>query len=123
MSLTLRSFSRLELISLIEHAGMFAEPEALKAGWRAVVQARLAEAEAARQRLYDVWLPLSRTATIDAQAAREWIERRGYDEGATSLLQGSKRSTRAAAEAWEEVRAAGIACEKLARQLRLVGRL
>ncbi len=123
MTLTLASLSRSELISLIEHAGVFGDPESLKEGWRAVLQERLQHADATRSNAYARWLPLSRTAEIDARAAREWIERNGYDRAATGKLQESKRSTRAASEAWDEVRAADLAREKIARQLRLVGRL
>ncbi len=123
MSISLASLSRAELVSLIEHSRLYAAPEALRDGWRSVLEGRLAEAEAAYKTAYDQWLPLSRTAAIDAQAAKETIERRGYDEVSTNKLIESKRSTRAAAEAWEQVRAAELAKDRIARQLRLVGRL
>jgi hypothetical protein len=123
MPRALADLDRSELIALIEHAGLFADPEALKQGWRAVLETRLAAAKSAYAAAYARWEPLSRRARIDAEAARTYRENRGFDEIWLRKFEESKASVRAAAEAWEKVRAAERERERIALNLRLVGKL
>jgi hypothetical protein len=121
--LTLAHLDRQELLALIQHAGIYNDPGAFKAGWRAVLDARMAQAKAAYDNAYAAWAPLSNRARADAEAARTMIEFRGRDPIAMRKFAESRASARAAADAWEKVRAAEQAREKIAAQLRLVGRL
>jgi hypothetical protein len=121
--LTLAHLDRNELLALIQHAGVYNDPGAFKAGWRAVLDARMAQAQAAYDNAYAAWAPLSNRARADAESARTMIEFRGRDPIAMSKFAESRASVRAAADAWEKVRAAELACQKIAAQLRLVGKL
>lgn len=121
--LTLAHLGRNELLALIQHAGIYNDPGAFKAGWRAVLDARMAQAQAAYDNAYAAWAPLSNRARADAESARTMIEFRGRDPIAMRKFAECRVSVRAAADAWEKVRAAQLACEKIATQLRLVGKL
>lgn len=121
--LTLAHLDRAELLALIEHAGIYNDPGAFKDGWRAVLDARMAQAQAAYDNAYAAWLPLSKRARVHAEAARTMIEVRGYDAIAMNKFSESRASVRTAADAWEKVRAADQTREKIATQLRLVGKL
>lgn len=120
----LADLDRKELLALIEHAGIYSNPAAFKEGWRAVLDARKAQAQAAYDNAYAGWLPLSNRARVDAEAARAMIGIRGSgDPIALRKMAESRASTRAAGAAWEKVRAAERARERIAAELRLVGKL
>ncbi len=121
--LSLADLDKAELLSLIEYAGLYAQPEALREGWRGVLASRFEGAKAEYERAYTTWLPLSVTARADAEAARLHRENRGADDMWVRKLEISKASTRRSNEAWEQVRAADRVREKIALQLRLVGKL